>query len=79
MPTGTAAGSLGIGRYFGEDVFVSISQDFGGPTGGTARQLEGLVGSSVTVQFRLTPGLVLQGASSTEGESTVDLIWNRRY
>ena len=48
-------------------------------TGGTARQLEGLVGSSVTVQFRLTPGLVLQGASSTEGESTVDLIWNRRY
>lgn len=79
MPTGSSAGSLGIGRYFGEDVFVSIAQDFGGPSGGTARQLDGLVGSSATVQYRLTSGLVLQGASSTEGESTVDLIWNHRY
>lgn len=79
MPTGTSAGSLGVGRYFGDDVFVSISQDFGGPQGGTARQLEGLVGSSVTIQYRLSPSLTLQGASSTEGESTVDLIWQHRY
>ncbi|MEO2168982.1 MAG: translocation/assembly module TamB, partial [bacterium] len=79
MPTGTSAGSLGVGRYFGDDVFVSISQDFGGPQGGTARQLEGLVGSSITIQYRLSPSLTLQGASSTEGESTADFVWQHRY
>ena len=78
-PTGDRAGTVGIGRYFGDDIFVSLAQDFGGPKGGTQRQLQGLIGTSVTIQYSLTPSLTLQSASSTEGESSVDLIWHRRY
>lgn len=79
MPTGDTAGTIGVGRYFGDDLFVSVARDFGGPSGGTSRQLQGLVGSSVTIQYYLTPSITLQGASSTEGESSMDVIWQRRY
>ncbi len=79
MPTGDTAGTIGVGRYFGDDLFVSVARDFGGPSGGSTRQLQGLVGSSVTIQYSLTPDVTLQGASSTEGESSVDVIWRRRY
>lgn len=79
MPTGDTAGTIGVGRYFGDDLFISVARDFGGPSGGTARQLQGLVGSSVTIQYFLTPSVTLQGASSTEGESSMDVIWHRRY
>ncbi|MDG2308851.1 MAG: translocation/assembly module TamB domain-containing protein [Candidatus Binatia bacterium] len=79
MPTGDTAGTIGVGRYIGEDLFISVARDFGGPSGGTSRQLQGLVGSSVTIQYYLTPSVTLQGASSTEGESSVDVIWHRRY
>ncbi len=79
MPTGDTAGTIGVGRYFGDDVFVSVARDFGGPSGGTNRELQGLVGSSVTIQYFLTPSITLQGASSTEGESSADVIWHRRY
>jgi len=51
----------------------------GGPKGGTQRQLQGLIGTSVTVQYSLTRSITLQTASSTEGESSVDVIWHRRY
>jgi autotransporter translocation and assembly factor TamB len=79
MPTGDRAGTVGVGRYFGNDLFVSLAQDFGGPKGGTQRQLQGLIGTSVTIQYSLTPSVTLQTASSTEGESSVDVIWHRRY
>lgn len=79
MPTGDTAGTIGVGRYFGDDLFISVARDFGGPSGGTSRQLQGLVGSSVTIQYYLTPSVTVQGASSTEGESSMDVIWHRRY
>ena len=79
LPTGTSYGSVGVGRYFGDDVFVSIGQTFGGPQGGTTRQLGGLVGSSVTVQYYLTPNVTIQTSSSTEGESALDAVWHNRY
>jgi autotransporter translocation and assembly factor TamB len=79
LPTGTSYGSVGVGRYFGDDIFVSIGQTFGGPQGGTTRQLQGLVGSSLTVQYYLTPNVTLQTSSSTEGESALDAIWHMRY
>ena len=79
LPTGTSYGSVGVGRYFGDDIFVSIGQTFGGPQGGTTRQLGGLVGSSVTVQYYLTPNVTVQTSSSTEGESALDAIWHNRY
>jgi translocation and assembly module TamB len=79
MPTGNTAGTVGVGRYFGDDIFVSIAQDFGGPQGGTPRQLQGLVGSSVTIQYYLTPTFTLQGSASSQGESAVDVIWQKRY
>ncbi|MEW6270170.1 MAG: translocation/assembly module TamB domain-containing protein, partial [Thermodesulfobacteriota bacterium] len=79
LPTGSSYGSVGVGRYFGDDIFVSIGQTFGGPQGGTTRQLQGLVGSSLTVQYYLTPSITLQTSSSTEGESAIDAVWHRRY
>jgi len=79
LPTGTSYGSVGVGRYLGDDIFISIGQTFGGPQGGTARQLGGLVGSSITVQYYLTPSITLQTSSSTEGESALDAVWHRRY
>jgi translocation and assembly module TamB len=79
LPTGTSYGSVGVGRYFGDDIFVSIGQTFGGPQGGTTRQLGGLVGSSLTVQYYLTANITLQTSSSTEGESALDAIWHMRY
>jgi translocation and assembly module TamB len=79
LPTGTSYGSVGVGRYFGDDIFVSIGQTFGGPQGGTSRQLGGLVGSSLTVQYYLTPNVTLQTSSSTEGESALDAVWHLRY
>jgi len=79
LPTGTSYGSVGVGRYFGDDIFVSIGQTFGGPQGGTSRQLGGLVGSSLTVQYYLTPNVTLQTSSSTEGESALDAVWHMRY
>lgn len=79
LPTGTSYGSVGVGRYFGDDIFVSIGQTFGGPQGGTSRQLGGLVGSSVLIQYYLTPNITLQTSSSTEGESALDAIWHTRY
>ena len=79
LPTGTSYGSVGVGRYFGDDIFVSIGQTFGGPQGGTSRQLGGLVGSSLTVQYYLTPNVTLQTSSSTEGESALDAVWHTRY
>jgi len=79
LPTGTSYGSVGVGRYFGDDIFVSIGQTFGGPQGGTTRQLQGLVGSSLTVQYYLTPNITLQTSSSTEGESALDAVWHLRY
>lgn len=79
LPTGTSYGSVGVGRYLGDDIFVSIGQTFGGPQGGTSRQLGGLVGSSLTIQYYLTPSVTLQTSSSTEGESALDAVWHRRY
>jgi len=79
LPTGTSYGSVGVGRYLGDDIFVSIGQTFGGPQGGTQRQLGGLVGSSITIQYYLTPSVTLQTSSSTEGESALDAVWHRRY
>jgi translocation and assembly module TamB len=79
LPTGTSYGSVGVGRYLGDDIFISIGQTFGGPQGGTTRQLGGLVGSSVTVQYYLTPNVTVQTSSSTEGESALDAIWHNRY
>jgi hypothetical protein len=79
LPTGTSYGSVGVGRYFGDDIFISLGQTFGGPQGGTSRQLGGLIGSSLTVQYYLTPNITLQTSSSTEGESALDAIWHMRY
>ena len=79
MPTGTTAGTVGIGRYFGDDLFVSLGQEFGGQQSGTNRRTRGLVGSSVVVEYYLTPRWTVQTSSSTEGETAIDLFWQRRY
>jgi translocation and assembly module TamB len=79
LPTGSSYGSVGVGRYIGDDIFVSVGQTFGGPTGGTTRQLGGLIGSSLTVQYYLTSNVTVQTSSSTEGESALDVVWHMLY
>ncbi len=79
MPSGASAGSIGVGRYLGEDLFVSISQDLGGSQTSSTRQQQGLVGSSVVVQYYLSPSVTIQGAASSQGESSVDVIWHMRF
>ncbi len=79
MPSGDTAGTVGLGRYLTEEIFVSVGQDFGGPVGGTGRQLDGLVGTSVQIQYRFSPTIGIEAGSSTQGESTIDLFWRRRY
>ncbi len=79
MPSGDTAGTVGLGRYLTDEIFVAVGQDFGGPVGGTGRQLDGLVGTSVQIQYRFSPSIGIEVGSSTEGESTIDLYWRRRY
>lgn len=79
VPSGAGAGSIGIGRYLGDDVFVSITQDLGGTQTTSTRQQQGLAGSAVVVQYYLTPSVTVQGAASSQGESAIDVFWHMRF
>lgn len=63
-------GDTGVsaGRYVAQDVFVSLSQDFG------PRQ-----GQTMGVEYGFTPSISLKLSTSTRGDSAVDLLWHRRY
>ncbi|MFM8410239.1 MAG: translocation/assembly module TamB domain-containing protein, partial [Alphaproteobacteria bacterium] len=79
VPSGAGAGSIGIGRYLGDDVFVSISQDLGGTQIASTRQQQGLAGSAVVVQYYLSPSVTIQGSASSQGESAIDAFWHARF
>ncbi len=63
-------GDTGVsaGRYVAQDVFVSLSQEFGPQQG-----------QAVGVEYGFTPSISLKLSTSTRGDSAVDLLWHRRY
>jgi translocation and assembly module TamB len=63
-------GSVGVGRYVTQDIFLSYEQQFGRSGGG---------GSAVGIEYSLTGNLKVKGSSSTLGESAVDLLWSIDY
>ncbi|HJQ84277.1 MAG TPA: translocation/assembly module TamB domain-containing protein, partial [Candidatus Binatia bacterium] len=68
MPEGTEAGRVSAGRYVAEDVFVSLSQEFGR----RAAQVVGL-------EYSLGADVSIRASTSTRGDSAIDLFWRRRY
>ncbi len=56
------------GRYVTQDVFVSLSQEFGPQKG-----------QAVAVEYGVTPSISLKLSTSTRGDSAVDLLWHHRY
>jgi autotransporter translocation and assembly factor TamB len=61
-------GRVTVGRYLGEDVFLSLSQEFGAGTD-----------EVLAVEYGLTPSISVRGSTSTAGDSAVDVFWFRRY
>lgn len=63
-------GDTGVsaGRYVAQDIFVSLSQEFGPQRG-----------QAVAVEYGFTPSISLKLSTSTRGDSAVDLLWRRRY
>ncbi|HEV7733421.1 MAG TPA: translocation/assembly module TamB domain-containing protein [Candidatus Binatia bacterium] len=56
------------GRYVTQDVFVSLSQEFGPQKG-----------QAMAVEYGFTPSISLKLSTSTRGDSAVDLLWHHRY
>ncbi|HTD27165.1 MAG TPA: translocation/assembly module TamB domain-containing protein, partial [Candidatus Elarobacter sp.] len=63
-----APGQVRVGRYVGQDVLISLGQEFGTRVAQVAG-VEYAVGANVSVR----------ASTSTRGASAVDLIWQRRY
>ncbi|HSF33421.1 MAG TPA: translocation/assembly module TamB domain-containing protein [Candidatus Tectomicrobia bacterium] len=61
-------GSVGIGQYVTQDIFLSYEVGVG--KGG---------GNRVGVEYSITPRLKLKGSTSDSGASTVDFLWRRDY
>jgi translocation and assembly module TamB len=57
-----------VGRYMTDDVFLSLSQEFGSTPGQT-----------VGVEYRLRRDTSVRLSTSSRGNSAVDLIWQKRY
>jgi translocation and assembly module TamB len=57
-----------VGRYLTDDVFLSLSQEFGATAGQT-----------MGVEYRLRRDTSVRLSTSTRGNSAVDLIWQKRY
>jgi translocation and assembly module TamB len=57
-----------VGRYLTDDVFLSLSQEFGATAGQT-----------MGVEYRLRRDTSVRLSTSIRGNSAVDLIWQKRY
>ena len=65
---GLAPGSVGVGRYVTQDIFLSYERRFAE---------EG--GNKVGVEYSLKRNLKLKGSSSDFGETSIDLLWQIDY
>jgi len=66
-------GSVRVGRYVAQDVFLSLERDFGSAANGK----EG--GTTVGLEYSLSRRLKLRGSSSDRGETAVDVLWRLEY
>jgi hypothetical protein len=64
----TITGSVKIGRYITQDIFLSFEPELGADNGNT-----------VGVDYNLTRRRQLKGTGSDTGESTLDLLWRLDY
>jgi translocation and assembly module TamB len=62
------AGSVSLGRYVTQDIFLSYE-----------RQLGQDGGNKVSIEYSLNPRLKLKGSSSDAGASAVDFLWSLDY
>ena len=60
-------GSIKVGRYVTQDIFLSFERELGGE------------GNTVGVEYNLSRRLKLQGSSSDQGETSIDLFWHLDY
>jgi autotransporter translocation and assembly factor TamB len=61
-------GSVSVGRYVTQDIFLSYERDFGGKGGNT-----------VGIEYSINRRLKLKGSGSDTGESALDLLWRHDY
>jgi translocation and assembly module TamB len=65
---GFGTGSVSIGQYVTQDIFLSYEVGVG--KGG---------GNRVGVEYSITPQLKLKGSTSDNGASAIDFLWRRDY
>lgn len=63
-----SGGAARFGRYLGGRTYFSVSQDIAGDNG-----------QEVSLEYRLTPNILIDATSSSSGNSGVDVIWHKRY
>jgi translocation and assembly module TamB len=61
-------GSVRVGRYVTQDVFLSYERDLGKEAGNT-----------VGVEYSINRRLKLKGSSSDQGETAIDFLWRKDY
>jgi autotransporter translocation and assembly factor TamB len=61
-------GSVRVGRYVTQDIFLSYERD-----------LSGKEGNTVGVEYSFNRRLKLKGSSSDQGETAIDLLWRTDY
>jgi len=65
---GLGLGSVSVGRYVTQDIFLTYEREFSGDGG-----------NKVGVEYSINPNLKLKGSSSDTGESAVDFLWRKDY
>jgi len=68
MGEGNQPGEVRVGQYVTDDIFVTLSQEFGTRAGQAA-----------SLEYRLRPRVSVRLSTSTNGSSGIDLLWHRRY
>jgi autotransporter translocation and assembly factor TamB len=61
-------GSVKVGRYVTQDIFLSFERELGGEDANTAG-----------IEYNLSRRLKLQGTSSDQGETSLDVFWHLDY
>jgi autotransporter translocation and assembly factor TamB len=67
-------GSVSVGRYVTQDIFLSYERDLGTKSGNTNKG-----GNTVGIEYSINRRLKLKGSGSDTGESALDLLWRHDY
>jgi translocation and assembly module TamB len=60
--------AVSVGHRIGNDVFISLSQQF-----------VGWAGQTMAVEYTITPRLSVELSTSSRGSGAIDFFWRRRY